>query len=448
VTGGNFVIYSDAGVQIKAPTVFIAGAHWMSVAVLDNSNWVCCCADSAVYYDGTMIIYTEDGTEVIPKQVYETDYTRFNSVAVLQNGNWVCCYNNNTTDFGEFVIWKPYSSGVNISIASEINGVILDAEKQCNIDKIIKIDSAKLTFKWSTAKNTVNIIPSFIPYGINGNNEIDVYNCNISDNGGGICLSANKVQIHDSLIYWNAKAAAIQITGAAAVSGDITIEHNTIFDNERGIKLIANNGTNEILKNNIFHDNDVYAIDAAVAVIYSYSVNTDPVNNATAGSLVLLMNPLFKNEGADVPADVDLMLKNVIVGYPATSPAYLLADDSRDAGAYNVSYIGSITSWTSFTMEKPVEIPVSYPPVGAVKTINRDGSISTSKSGFSKLLTFPWEGVRNADFANLLLMGTCDESLVRIYLDPVTFPYAYELFYLIYSTIDGSPKAFRLTTKQ
>lgn len=276
---------------------------------------------------------------------------------------------------------------------------------------------------------------------INSNTELNIYNSifkNISDT---IYTVSNKSKIKNCILTSFKNNYTLWIKGAAAASGDIEITHNTIFDNYSGIKLENNNGANEIVKNNIIHDNSNFGLWATTQVSESNSINTCSNYNVLNVSKILNQNPLFINEGYYNPDQLNLNLKLKVLGFKTDSPAYKLADDSKDAGAYDIIYVGYGDSWNNITIKKPIKgIAVKRNPVGENVIIKKDGSIETSVSGWTEYIEFSYDGIDNDDYAHILTMMTCGVNLVRLYMSPTTYPNEYIIYKIVYDSISGSAK--------
>lgn len=501
LTKGKFVIYDEDGVQVVAPTDFYNGTvENPSVALLNNTNWVCC-FNGTVATDGLFTIHDEDGVNVTGPTVFDSQDALKNNVTVLDNGDWINTYSANgdsdkgklviydedgsnvkavttfdsstttvssgvvlnngnfvltyidggATNTGTFIIYYLYSwTGLKVSAGSNINGFVLDGNDSNQLTKMVEPNGAKPDIKWCDIKNTTNPSTTLLNgYAIKGDNETDVYNSKINDNDAGLYLTANvdDAIIQDNEFYRNTVAAAIHIDGAAAVSGDITIKHNDLFENESAIRLENNHGTNEILKNNIIHNNDNYAVEADTAASISYSIRTDPLSGCTDGSSVILANPLYINEGAVTPSAIDLNIKTKVEGYPSDSPAKDLADDTRNAGSHDVRYIGAATSWTSITVAKPRRgtIDVWYEPVGGQKSVGQDGTVEYSKKGQTENVKIKWVGELKANFDLIRAMWASTESEVRIYFQPSTTPAAYNTYTMTRKTLNASVPLYELS---
>jgi hypothetical protein len=75
-------------------------------------------------------------------------------------------------------------------------------------------------------------------------------------------------------------------------------------------------------------------------VTLNNSIFTDSYTGMLPGMGLMDSDPLYINAGIPDINAVDLFLQTVILGYPLDSPAKGLADDLRNAGAYDSSYPG------------------------------------------------------------------------------------------------------------
>ncbi len=455
---GHFRIYSNAG-ALQKKTKFTENSIFVyNILVLDNTDFLINFYDQTDGQKGKFVIYDITGN-TNRNSVTWADYDirenvyGGNNVCLLNNGNCFFSFFVESDSDGKFFIYYPYSFyGLKISTAATVNGFIVDADNKSQLAYLVETNSAKPTIRWCELKNCTNpantdytagTIGAYVLY---GDNDIDLRYCLIHDNHIGIYNAANLTTIEDCVLYWHDGGYAIHINGTAASNGDIRIEHNTIFGNYGGIRLQSNHGTKEYLKNNIIHDSDQYAINAQTAQTFTYTCYTNSLNNGSASTSVIKANPLFINEGAAVPADIDLTLKLKVIGYPADSPAYLLADDTRDCGAYFINLIGSTTTWTTFTLEKPPTIKVYHEASGPTKNNRRDGSISSSREAYTEYVEIEWEGVTASDYANILLLFTADSNEVRIYPDPTTNASSYNTYTLLYDdSLNASAPHYKIT---
>lgn len=322
---------------------------------------------------------------------------------------------------------------IDVSVASKISGIYIDGQNQRALRALFNC-TASLDIYFSELVNA--------EYQIISSSALEMCNSIFSDAEVGIQIEGNFVEAYSCLFYRN-QGPALDIDGNGT---GIIINHNTFFANGRHLRLQNNDGS-EVVKNSILHDADVYGIDADyedTKVSYSNSVCTDSNNNAEEGSSVAPSNPLFMNEGYLVEDDIDLQLRMRLLGYPADSPAYLLADDSspnRDAGAWDVIYISSQISWSEIRVIKPALIPVEYEPVGATRNVGLDGNPETGVESWIERVSLPYDSIEKAYFDLFLLILTCGDSEVRMYPDPDTYPDDYNLYKISYDAVVGSPSS-------
>jgi hypothetical protein len=323
-----------------------------------------------------------------------------------------------------------------VSTDSVVNGITFTATDTDYLKRYFNCASAELDVEWCEISDIESTVENINCIVISSDSNVDIKNSKIYDCDVGTDTTADTSTFTDSQFYRISKGYAIDVDGAATSTGDITVEHCDIFDCYGGIRLQNNDGDNEVVKNNILHDINVYAIYADTTITLDNSIYTDSLSGVTIGSSVSKINPLYVNEGFNNPADIDLNLKTKILGYPADSPAKDLADDDRNAGAINVVYLGSETAWTSITVPKPQIIPIEGVYSGAVNTQRRDGSYSSYKDGESEVIKMRWSALSTADFALIKTMWRSSSSTVRIYPDPVTSPYNYEVYTLLRNSLN------------
>lgn len=336
-----------------------------------------------------------------------------------------------------------------ISTDAIFNGITFDATNKEYMSKYILGNSAKIDMSWCTFDEINSSTTNQESWCIYSDDEVNADHCSLHDSQKGIYQESNLSIIEDNEFYRINDDYAVHIKGTAASSGDITVEHNTFFDNYSALRLEDNHGTNEIVKNNILHDNSVYDINATTAMSFTYSTYTGTLNNASAGASVVKSNPLFINEGSLDPDDTDLQIKLRVLGYPTDSPAYLLADDTapdRDAGSWNVTPIGAITTWTEITIEKPSSgISVKHDFIGSIVTRKKDGDLESDYDDVMEIVEFTFKGLLNADWTSLMDMLTCGNNEVRLYPDPDTNPNSYNVYKIVYENVSSAVKQFRLS---
>ncbi len=441
----KFIIYDSSGVLQVAQTVYdAAGADEGTLLILNNDAFLVTYVTSDGGNPGKFKIFNSGGTEILSATQYEASHPQFLRPVINSDGQLLIAYLDSAdSGYGKYVIYNISYDGIKISTASIINGIDILRLDENYIHYMIKGNAAKLTMKWCKIEKSIN--PFVYAYAIYSDSEVDIQNCNISDNDIGIYSAENTATVKNNLIYRNAYGYGVHINGTGAT---IEVTHNTIFNNYSGIRFEGNGGS-EVVKNNIIFDNDIYGILAATTVTQSYSINTNTNSGVTNGTSIVSANPLFINDGTLVPASTDLKLKLRVLGYFTDSPAYQLADDTtpdRDAGAWNVVPIGSATTWTSATIEKPAEgIKVTYVPVGETIIVKKDGTIETYVDGWREVVELDFEGLLNADFTTILALLLCDSNTVRIYPDPTTYSTNLNTYTLVYKEVNGSAKNFRLS---
>jgi len=436
---GKFNIYNSAGVEQAA--VVNETAAYISCATMSNNNFVIAYVTSDI---GKYIVYNSSGVEIIAPTQYNASIVGITTCVTMSNDNFIIAYWN--VD-GKFTIRTTKYDRIIISTAAIINGIDFTRGDTFNTNYAFNC-TAKLTLKWCNVIDYIEL-DSNDAYAVYSDSEVDIQNCNISDNDIGIYSEENTSTVKNNLVYRNNYGYGVHIKGAAAAPGNINVSHNTIFNNYSGLRLESNNGTNETVKNNIIFDNDIYGINATTQITQSYSISTGTNLNVTNGTSVIAANPLFINDGTLVPANTDLKLKLRVLGYFTDSPAYQLSDDvdpDRDAGAWNVIPIGLAMTWTSETIEKPAEgIGVIYVPVGETQIEKKDGSIETYVDAWREVIELNFVGILNADFTGIQAMLMCGENTMRLYPDPTTYPNNFNTYILIYKELNGAPKAFRLS---
>ena len=327
----------------------------------------------------------------------------------------------------------------------KINGIEFDLTDVINIESLFLSMNSEIELYNTTVKNSKNgfpldtdCIPAWI---INSNDKIKIRNSYFTDCDAGAKTVSNFTDVQDSVFCRILRGYAVSVDGAAATTGDIIVEHNTFFNGYGAIELKNNSGANrEIIKNNILHENDIFEIYAQNVQTYSYSclsgTNSD---NVSQGSMVILANPLFVNDGNYNPDDTDLHLRLRFIGFKVNSPAVGLSDDGRNAGAYDDIYIGELMTWDSVLIEKPKKINVGLEPVGAIANISRDGAIDTSVESFTEHVVLVYDSIILSDFNKFKDIFLCKKSEVRLYPDAITYPLQFNLYKIYFEKVASSP---------
>ncbi len=443
--GTYFDIWSEDGNTEVVNKTTVISERTSSVDVIKLGYKFVITYSSITTYDPYYSIYLQDGSSVVSSTSIESSTGAYDvAITTLDSGlEFVIIYTLHPYNYiNKFVISEHLFTGVEISIATKIDGLEINGNDSEGLYKLININSANLTIKHCSLLNVTNPNrDNTDAWAIYGDDGIDGDNLLIADCKYGIETADNAVDIKDSVFYRITDAYALDITGSGS---GIVVEHCTFFDNYGGLQLQSNGGS-EVVKNCIFHDNDIYGINADTSITITYGTITDSVLNVSLGTSALRSNPLFNNEGAIDPDDLDLHLRMVLLGDPVDSPCYLLSDDNRDSGAYDIRLVGSITSWDSFTVEKSTKLEFELQPTGKIKNIGKGGTPDTDVEGWSQSFDLPFAGLLNADLDNILLMLTCGKSLVRIYFDPDTNPNDFVLFKIDYKDLKMSPNMFRLS---
>jgi hypothetical protein len=132
----------------------------------------------------------------------------------------------------------------------------------------------------------------------------------------------------------------------------IDVEHCTFYNCNKALYYpYLSIATLTNLKNNIFYRcvYDIYLTAIpSTTVELTYSVSTGLLYNATADEDTCLIGAkaLFEDEDND-----DFQIRHIEDGYPIESPGVDLADDSRDAGAWDVSFSLDDTEFDTITLE-------------------------------------------------------------------------------------------------
>lgn len=438
----KFTTYKIDGTQILSPTI-ISGSIFVNsfyeMVELSNTDilfgWS---SDSA--YLGYYSIFDINGDEQVSAVLFENDdiinlniihhYSTYIHLA------WRDRFGGDTYPYHK-VIDIYDKQGVSVDVSSNIKGIIFEPLTS-DFKQMIKAESA-LTIEHCEIKDVINDDNDAVA--ILSTNDLTISNCNIHDNDAGINAVDDNVDIKDSQFYRNNYNNAIEIDGSGS---SVIIEHNTIVNNYRGVQLL-NNDSNEVVKNNIIHDNDLAGIEADTSLNILYCVYTDTNINIIESTGCLKANPLFIDEGLLIPADIDLHIRVRILGYLVDSPALLLSDDNRNCGCFDIKYIGDNTSWDEFTIGKPILGISSYiESTNESKVVKIDGTIETLREGATEYLALKFESISNADFDNLKELWKDASSKCRIYLDPITCPNAFDIYKLIYNKINQTPKHFKL----
>jgi len=454
VPDGRYRVLDSDGTILTSGNIWTANdPNDIRVNAMSNGAFVISYSDADDGDKGKFTIIDQLYNQIVTATEFEAGAIQDLSSCMQSTNDFVFTYmDDDDGDKGKFVIYDSYRYDcIQIDADAIINGVSIKCYDENFCYRMLYVNGTDLDLFWTELKNAENVNRGNDAYAVYSNHEVNASNCTIHDSDQGIYCESTAAIFEDCLFYrCNKTGYALHIKGAAAGSGDITVEHVTFFANNSAMRFENNNGANETIINNIIHDNSIYGINADVAVTFSYSINTDVLNNATAGTSVVAANPLFVNEGALIEADTDLNLKKRVLGYPVDSPGYLLANDTnpdRDGGAHNSTPIGDVESWTSFSVEKPGGgFKVVHKAVGKTKTDRKDGSIASTYEAWQEEVTINFgEGIRNADYDNIMLMLNSGNDEIRFYPDSVTNPSNFNVYFLIYDNVNASADHYKLT---
>lgn len=450
----RYQIYNSSGTQVKSETTITTENFFADVRIAPSyeGGWVVCYLRNATNYYVTVRAYDYSGTAIGAgaTTIYNigSSTVYFLHITQLLNGTFGIFYFRYVSSnlyAAYYTIWN-INRIIHIKASNDatINGINISVDHP--VGTLLRAASGgSLQLGWCSIDGNSDSNDTYAFSVCRASDAININNSIISNFNYGVIVDADECVVQDSQLYWIYDGYAIDIDGAATSTGDITIEHCDIFDCYGGIHLENNDGTNEVIKNNIIHNNSNYGIDAENTITISNTVITDPTSGVTDGSSVFHVNPAYVNEGAVTPSSIDLTIKTKMTGYRIDSPAYWLADDDRNAGAFNVYYISSDTTWTSMTIEKPKKIDRWIDPVGEIKTEKKDGSVSTYKEAMTEYMVLDYDAMLNADWAKVVQLFGSTSSQVRIYEDPDTYPYDYSTWSFVYNKLGKGAKHYKLT---
>jgi len=350
-------------------------------------------------------------------------------------------------------VTSPYSPTINIksgflsdwwivSSSIEFNGLTFDNTED-RICRFIYISTgSSFTMKWCTIQDVARdeytddetypiscIVSSAIANNIQNSK---IYNCH-----NGFDLTSDSVTANNNLIYSISYSPAFKITGSGA---NIIFNHNTVFNNQIGLELVNNAGT-EIIKNSIFGNNQT-AIKAETSVLIKNCCIPDPLDNATYDSTSSTLNPLFISDG--YVTTVDLHLQSKVLGYAFDSPALGIADDNKDAGCYDVTYTLNPASYTSFIIPKPKTIIPDITTVNKIVNVMQDGSVDIQVDAYQLEIELNWDSIRKRYIKDIIKLFMA-EGDIRIYFNPATYPTIYEEMKLVTKELPLNSDIYTLT---
>jgi hypothetical protein len=442
--GMYLIMDSSYAIIVSATEFHNARINFPTIKINTNSQIFITFRQEDVNSRGKYIVLDDGFSEIIGATIFHDALTDGISCEYLDTDKILITYCDTAdTNKGKYIVVSPEDQyKILVSSAASLNGVSLTTYDTYYLKTFINCLST-LNVKYCNIYDAISSTENVNCVAISSNSHVDITYSTIHDCDIGIVTTEDTSDFFDSQFYRINEGYAIDVDGAAGVGAGINIEHCDIFDCYGGIRLQNNDG-GEVIKNCIIHDCDVYAIYCDTAVTFTNTCYTGSLSGATVGASVVKANPLYLNQGYTDPDDTDLGIKTKVLGYPADSPAKDLADDSRNAGAIDIEYIGTETSWTAITVAKPFSIDVVKEYAGEVNTQRKDGSYSSYKDGQSEVVEMTWKGITNAQYALLEALWLSESSQVRIYPDPTTYPSSYEVYTLLRKPLNDNVKYWQL----
>ena len=436
-----FAVYNSIGTEIKAGDLVYGQGDVAHVGVMatDSDTFVIACIEASDLDKVEFIFYDDEGAYIKTETAMAASPTTDPAIIHSSQDNAIMVYTKKDGStvaqvnlFSE-ILWNAMQNGVGTGIV--IDGIIFDETGNTGIYALIS-SSNPLEINQCQFKNINANSPISAGYCIVG----ELTSCKTSifnDTDRGLLITGDTFEISDCQFYRILAGYAISADIEDAAS-DVLIEHNDVFGCYGGIYLVNNDG-NEVIKNNIIYSSSIYAINAETEVTFSNSVYTGTLLNAVSGLSNLLANPLYINEGALDPDDTDLHLKLILAGYDFNSPAYGLADDSRNAGSHYIIYYIYSTTWTTIEIEKDIEgVNFRIDPVNPVSNVTKDGSVNSAVEAFTEYLDLSWRAMVLADRLKIETMLKTKVPSVRIYGAPTTAPTEYVAYILQYKSLENN----------
>jgi len=319
---------------------------------------------------------------------------------------------------------------INATNNSIINGISFDADEKPSIRNIIRTSGTSVDIQNCDLLNVYNESNAIDKFSSNilkasGATSLVVKNNKIKHGSFGVSITGSNVLFEKNILNKILDSASLTITGSGA---NVIIRNNTFHNNQAGVELIANAGT-EIIKNNIFNNNIVYGVKVATALSIINSCCTDSLIVATLHSSSTSLNPLFKDNGYINPDLLDLHLQSNYEGYSINSPALLIGDDGFDAGCYNTTATISPPTYTSFFIPKSKKIGISINPVNELLNTMQDGSVENRVDAFQMQVDLDYDSLKAMYIKDLIKMIMTGGE-VRIYFNPYTDESLFETYHL------------------
>ena len=351
------------------------------------------------------------------------------------------CFYNLATEYDLYLCIKGgfLTDWITITSALSFNGMTFDCDND-QIKHYLKTSGASADFEYCTFQNVEygDYADSTVYPIIKSTSTANTFDkCLVKDSQRGLDITSNTVTVNNSLIYSVSYSPAFKITGSGA---NIIFNHNTAFNNQIGLELVDNAGT-EVIKNSIFSNNQT-AVKAETSVLIKNCCIPDPLDNATYDSTSSTLNPLFISDG--YVTTMDLHLQSKVLGYAFDSPALGIADDSKDAGCYDVTYTLNPASYTSFIIPKPKTIIPNITTVNKIVNVMQDGSVDIQVDAYQLEIELNWDSIRKRYIKDIIKLFMA-EGDIRIYFNPTTYPTIYEEMKLVTKELPLNSDIYTLT---
>jgi parallel beta-helix repeat protein len=328
-----------------------------------------------------------------------------------------------------------------ITITSDLNfnGITFDCDND-QVKHYLKTSGASAYFEYCTFQNIEygDYADSSVYPIVKSTSTANTFNkCLVKNSQRGFDITSDSVAANNNLIYSVSYSPAFKITGSGA---NIIFNHNTVFNNQIGLELVSNAGT-EVIKNSIFSNNQT-AVKAETSVLIKNCCIPDPLDNATYDLTSSTLNPLFISDG--YVTTMDLHLQSKVLDYAFDSPALGIADDSKDAGCYDVTYTLNPASYISFVIPKPKTIIPNINTVNKIVNVMQDGSVDVQVDAYQLEISLEWDSVLKR-YVNSIIKMFMAEGDIRIYFNPATYPTIYEEMKLVTKELPLNSDTYTLT---
>lgn len=293
---------------------------------------------------------------------------------------------------------------------------------------------SEITIKNNNFKNIVKTDDSSMPSNIIYSNAKNIiYTNNLFVENDNVITSNTQngvVTINHNIFAYNGNNTAKYAIECDATGTTFEINHNDFIYNYGSIK-INNNSTDIVLKNNILYQNPAGIYLGNSGVTLFNSINIDAYTNLALDTTVLAANPLYHDVGLQDRNNIDLNLKNRLIGYSLDSPAIRIADDSTNAGSKLCLYIGTNETYQQVTLPKPNTIKINYAAINP--TVNIKTAYATREGNYYEIIML-WNSLLNEDVEKILNIYSATNYKIKVYYNPITAPTIYEIYSLVYDT--------------